>query len=215
MAEKNKKKNKKNQDAIAVLAVLAIIILVGVVCALFQRNPDALKFTKMGSVTSKKQEEASQTGKTIVICVTAISVIIVGMFIRSRIIKKREAKNAIKEKEEKIKEFLAAKERVEKARRDSFLNAGISEINKRREKKGMYISDFEDDDERLEDRKRYSIADMEKELELRQRHTRYSTYEEKNFFARILDTIRGFFKKDSIIDKDDQENDDDDFEEEK
>lgn len=208
MPHKSKKRNSKKkksynnvQDVLTVLAVLAVIMLAGASGVWLHRNPEFMYvITKSGSGSLNK-DEAAASGKIIIIFITVISLIIIFLFIRSMIKRKRrealEARRAL----EKKMELEEARERVERARREAFINAGRAEIDSR--KSAEYdIYGYNEPDEDYIDKyriRRYSLSDEQDDYDnLTDRNIsdgrKRNYYHRTSGLKRIWYRIKAFFK---------------------
>lgn len=188
-----KKKPKNNpQDVLTVLFVIAIMALACIACAWIGRNPEIIRNMTGGGSSNEDYETAKFYSRIVAIVIGAISLIIIGIFLRG-MFKRRKREALLRAKEEqKRQEIEAAKKRVEAARMNEFVKAGQSEIANRRNSLRHYnLDEFRDD---APDRKRrINYDDYNKFDDIKgNRPGQYYGHEEKqNLWQRII----GFFKK--------------------
>lgn len=204
MKDKNRKKN-NTQDVITVLASLAIVMLAAVACGWLQRNPEISAIITGGSISPKDEESTLLFSKIVIICIVVISAIIVALFIAAMIKRrKKEAEQYRKLMEKKI-QLEEARRRVEEAKKQEFINAGRSEINKRQAEYGGAFDDMdiEDDDENYSKKmglRHFNLADELDALETEANLKRYRgsvrrLEKNKSILSRIKDFFKRFFSK--------------------
>ena len=211
MSEKNKKKKKRYkygdsaQDVLTVLAILAVIILAGASSLIINSNPDIMYVITKTGTGSVKKEDTLKSGRAAIAFIVVLSFIIIILFIRSMIKRKKRESFKRKRLQEEKRQLEEARRRVEKARRDAFINAGRSEIRNRSERynASRYNSVYDEFDELEEDLlygegrkgvRKYSLGDLMEEPENQYDLRENNTYG-KSRYEYIKACIKGWLKK--------------------
>lgn len=138
----DKKKKKKNMDGdtITVLAILGGLILICVLLSWLTRNdasPELQKLAGNGNAADKEHISALP----IVLTCSFVSLFFVLLFFLKKIRdRRRKEEEERQEKMRKLKELDEARERVQRAKMDAFLQAGQSEIEKRKKEERLLRS---------------------------------------------------------------------------
>lgn len=152
MANKRKRRNNP-QDVLTVFAVLAIIALACVFGTWIGHNPQILTGGAGVNRRSEEYEQAQQYSRMLIICIGVVSAAVIGLFIRSMVKRKRKERLEQQKKYDELRELEEARRRVEEARRNQFIKAGMSEISRRRSESDN--DDIYDGGRRYTDRESY------------------------------------------------------------
>lgn len=192
-AEKKKKK-KKNNDAIAILVIFAVIIIAILVMVFFGSQSNVSKLNGVGG--RKNSEKDSGASLEIILVCGFLTVFVITFLVIKKVRDgKRKAKLRAEqmEKARKMEELKNAKERVRRAKMNEFLTAGESELEKRRRDKALLRNNKNQNDRGgIRDSEEYRRRDLN---DFRDDLPRLDSYEDENFFKRLIRQIREFFSR--------------------